>query len=278
MPRTATKDINWYAQWGEGSNPYMALRIVFRLTATIDDAVTTLQCSIGPAPGYSDVHIETAYGNAGGYGFINLGGFAWSGAHFYKRREDYQDKTAPYYEWWYGDGWGNPPASGAGDVRAEMLSVFPTMYSDTIAAVYSCDDGTGRPQGVIGGSRSRTFDVSNAGNVLEVNLIRWYTRWRDNYNTSTAPTGAVVIESNESHPDFSMTFSDLFPDFYPGARRVSGAWLSCNRGTDRVKQGGAFRRSSSGWVGELNASDSTAVANQRGLRRVSGAWVRSEKI
>ena len=69
---------------------------------------------------------------------------------------------------------------------------------------------------------------------------------------------------------FSVSFSEIFADYYPGARRLSDAWHSSN------KPEGLWRMESGTWQPVKNREGDPSTAS--GFRRKSGSWVPEAKF
>lgn len=83
---------------------------------------------------------------------------------------------------------------------------------------------------------------------------------------ATAPNDPITLSSLPFQVDITN-----FLDYYPGAIRKSGRWMSCNR-----PGGGAFIRKSGSWRDVKNIPSESS--DNDGLIRKSNKWVRSEKI
>lgn len=227
MAQTGSINVDWNNDW----SGYMQVHITCTVTATVNDDVTEMKCTV------SDFHEDHSWGSVAGYGFINIGGICW-GAQSFDRRVD--DTETP-------EDW--PEA------EAELAAAFPAYASETMFGIYASDDtDPPRVNGTFGGVYEWTFPLSGQPDI-DMPILTSYSRWRDN---EAVPPQAVC----SSGGPFNITFHDLFPDYYPGARRTSGSWASCNR------QGGSTRRREGGvWADVKNGRDTNTA-----FRR-AGSWV-----
>lgn len=230
MPQTVTRSLLWTGAWGG----YLNLTVSFDLTAVINDDVTEMACTI------TNLNQYFSWGEVEGYGFVNVGGIMWAVPSFSMRFDD----SGEVPETW-------------DDTLPELTQACPQIPDEVVYGLYASDDGSPPRvsgqfgQATTGQAVTHTFALSGQPSG-EMNIITPFERWRDN-----GAAQAVV----DSQGGFTVTWRDLV-DYFPGARRLTGAWASCNR-----EGGGSFRREASAWADVKNGGSSAM-----GRRRVGGSW------
>lgn len=191
------------------------------------------------------------WGSTVGGGFINVGGICWA---------DFPLTTSAM-----------GLANGGDDTYAlcvkQRNAVFGSEANFNKANIWGLyAEDMHKPPTVSGkweGSTTRSQVI--AGNMFDVDIaiITSYTRW---YDWDTANPRALMGEGGT----FSVSFSEVFTDYYPGARRLSNAWHSSNRpeGFCRVESGA--------WQPVKNHEGDPSAAS--GFRRRSGSWVPEAKF
>ena len=114
-----------------------------------------------------------------------------------------------------------------------------------------------------GGSTTRSQVIDGNPFDSDITIITPYTRW---YDWDRADPKAVMGAGGT----FSVSFSEVFADYYPGARRLSDAWHSSN------KPEGLWRMESGTWQPVKNREGDPSAAS--GFRRSSGSWVPEAKF
>lgn len=191
------------------------------------------------------------WGSAVGGGFINVGGIYWADFPLTTTRINLADGGDDTY---------------ALCVR-QRNSVFGSeanFDSANIWGLYAED--MSKPPTVSGEWRGTTAHSQViAGNPFETDMtiITPYTRW---YDRDRADPQAVMGAGGT----FSVSFSEIFMDYYPGARRLSNAWHSSNQPE------GLWRRKSGTWQPVKNCERDPSAAS--GFRRKSGSWVPEAKF
>lgn len=234
---------SWSGDWGS----FMYCDFTFNLTVTVDDLYTTADCVM------TDFNYWRRDGESTGYGFINVGGIMWDNGEFAGAYAN--PDTAP-------ETWAN--------VESELRSTIPNYDVDNIFGVYCSDEPAHATQGVTGGILAglevvKTFDLSG-GVSGEACLIRPYERYRDNAND---------LARIDSQGGFTLTWAEVFQDYYPWAGYLSGGWHSYNDGSPAV---GVFKRSGTSWADAKNSILSDEVSAQSVLKRSSNAWAKADDM
>lgn len=221
-PRVGSTHVSWSGAYGG----YMNVHFEFDMVATItynDDAVpSNMNVKIS---NFTETH---DWGTVAGGGFINVGGFMWYEGDYsqkFNSAEDLSDENTTL-------------------VINQLHNTIPNFDTYNIWGLYASDEGA--PPAVSGTitstNLSRDFPLTGEPDVNML-ICQSYTRYREN----TDPAYAVVTTAG----DFNVTFTDLFPDYFPFALKSGSTWKSCNR------QGGSVQTRSSGtWKDKKNRAKS----------------------
>lgn len=233
------KHVTWHSDW----NGYLYADFRFDIDVQINDTKTNMHCVI------QNFWANFTPGPSRGWGFINVGAFAWSLVPF-----DGRYPSANKLESW-------PP------VWDQCTQISNGQAgSKTIWGCYASDDPATSVKGTFGGSYTHDFPLTadnfNSEGQLNgsFNLVNYWSRYYDNYGS---PPSRV-----QSGNQFVINASDLEWDFYPFAVMSNSHWLSCNRP-------GGFLKSMTGgaWADRKNgkpSGDEVFIWN--------GAWRQAPKI
>lgn len=191
------------------------------------------------------------WGSAVGGGFINVGGICWADFPLTTLRIDLADG-------------GDDTYALCVQQRNAVFGSEANFNSANIWGLYA-EDMHKPPtvSGEWGGSTTRSQVI--AGNPFETDMtiITPYTRW---YDWDRADPKVAMGAGGA----FSVSFSEVFADYYPGARRLSNAWHSSNQPE------GLWRRESGTWQPVKNLEGDPSAAS--GFRYRSGSWVPEAKF
>lgn len=250
-PATPYASSTLYCEWQGQYGGFMNVSFHFNLGCDLfegsgsDAGKWRLDSSVTDWSAYWD------WGSEVGGGFINVGGICWA---------DFPLTTSTI-----------DLADGGDDTYAlcvqQRNAVFGSEESFNQANIWGlyAEDMHKPPtvSGEWGGSTTRSQVI--AGNPFEtdITIITPYTRW---YDWDRADPKAVMGAGGT----FSVSFSEVFADYYPGARRLSDAWHSSN------KPEGLWRRESGTWQPVKNREGDPSADS--GFRRRSGSWVPEAKF
>lgn len=258
---------------------YFSLHYVFDVVASLGEGTDS-------DIGYLNLHCQilnfsqvNSPGTITGFGFMNVGGFMWGQRDNVRneiRETNHSETSYPNPEGWDYD------AGGGYTVHGQMQSAIDNFDADTLFCVYRTDDvaGTSYNGGwgliVNGGNNFRDFKIPLSQSI-SVNVINPYSRYLVQASEETAGQEYTEIVQTGN---VVLTFSDLFPDYFPGARFSSNAsdptWYSANR------SGGHLQRFvNNAWRDCKNriypTTDPDRVANTV-LRNVNNDWKRVDKM
>lgn len=233
------KHVSWHANW----NGYLYADFNFDIDVQINDTKTNMHCVI------QNLWANFTPGSSHGWGFVNVGAFAWSLIPFDAR----YPKTGRLESWDLA--WSQCVQASGGQVA-----------NRTIWGCFASDDAGARVRGTIGGVYAFDFPLGpgnfNGSGQLNgnFNLVNYWSRYYDNYGSPPARV--------QSGLNFAVNASDLEWDYFPFAVMSNGTWYSCNRpgGFVQVAANG-------GWVERKNgkpSGDEVFVWN--------GGWRQAPKI
>lgn len=241
-PRVGTAHVTWSGDYGGYMEVSFAFDIVGTVTYDADDKPTNLHVKIA---NFTESH---SWGDVAGGGFENVGGFMWYEGEYsakYASAEDLSDESEA-------------------NTWNQLTATIPNFASLNVWGLYASDDGNPPSvSGTIPGTTTeRDFPLSGEPDV-NMMICTAYTRWREN----TDPAYAHVSTTGS----FSLTFHDLFPDYFPLAIKSGGGWRSCDR------TGGSYQSRASGvWADRKNDPNDTSKSHV--FHRKSGAWEMTPKV
>ena len=189
-----------------------------------------------------------------GGGFWNAAGIMWGDGAFHH-------VETPLY---------NP----ANDSYSLMIDDLDDATSDYFIRFYFCDSAQSSTfdfDGPTGASFSRnltTNDLDSNGNLKPLVLAKMFRRYYY-HPDDVGPDNASVVEY---YGDVESSEMGLNWKYYPWARKISGAWESCNRdiNTASASRSAYLRHKESGsWQNVLNDMQGTT---QMSWRKQSGSW------
>lgn len=191
------------------------------------------------------------WGSEVGGGFINVGGICWAGFPLSISLIDLADG-------------GDDTYAICVQQRNAVFGNEANFNSVNIWGLYAED--MNKPPAVSGewrGSTTRSQVIAGNPFDTDITIITPYTRW---YDWDRTDPKALMGEGGT----FSVSFSEVFADYYPGARRLSDAWHSSN------KPKGLWRMESGTWQPVKNRKGDPSAAS--GFRHSSGIWVPEAKF
>ena len=244
---SSTLYCDWTGQYGGFMNASFHFNLDCSLFEGADEDVGKwrLDSSVTDWGAYWD------WGSAVGGGFINVGGICWADFPLTTSTIDLADG-------------GDDTYALCVQQRNAVFGSEANFNSANIWGLYAED--MNKPPTVSGEwGGSTTHSQVIAGNPFEtdITIITPYTRW---YDRDRADPKAVMGAGGT----FSVSFSEIFAYYYPGARRLSDAWHSSN------KPEGLWRMESGTWQPVKNREGDPSTAN--GFRRKSGSWVPEAKF
>lgn len=217
------KHVNQHVNW----NGYQIADFRFDIDVEVNDAKTKLHCTIR--------NFKSSFrpGSRKGWGFINVGAFAWSIPSFNK---NYHQEFKP--DTWE-KAWNQCLDASGGKVK-----------TNTIWGAYASDNARQSVKGEIRGPFSWDFNLNpsdfdaNGRLIGTFNLVNYWGRY---YKESLYPNGAVVQSGN----NYMINSNDLDWEFFPFAVIKGGQWMSCDRsgGFVGVRKGDTWRTVRNGTVG-----------------------------
>lgn len=250
--RESTITRTWHNEWVSGSVTFLTVDIAVRVHATLDTSKATDNLLVTVTPTRLD-HVK---GSGSGAGFINVGGLLWG------------PDVPPTVNgrWFEYDG-----DESVSVVRAQCNERGAGCWDKSIIGFYAIDSAS-NVSGTFGNTAvnadaSRTFTVDlSTGTVTSLILGTW-ARWADT-NASSPTYGNTYIGGSDW---IEIRFEDLFPDYYPCARKEGGEWISYNADGHSLT-----RKTGSTWVDLKNKQDD--VAGSKVLRKHGATWAQLPKI
>ena len=250
-PATPYASSTLYCEWTGQYGGFMNVSFHFNLNCSLfegadeDVGKWRLDSSVTDWSAYWD------WGSAVGGGFINVGGICWA---------DFPLTTSTI-----------DLADGGDDTYAlcvqQRNAVFGSEANFNQANIWGlyAEDMHKPPavSGEWGGSTTHSQVITGDPFSTDITIIAPYTRWYDWDRTD--PKAAMGAGGT-----FSVSFSKVFADYYPGARTVSGAWHSSNQPE------GLWRMESGTWQPVKNCEGDPSAAS--GFRRKSGNWAPEAKF
>ena len=173
-----------------------------------------------------------------------------------------------YWTWQNSGGYATAP-SGVWTVASADINVPVESWDSTVGANY----GT-YWWGLSASAVSEGQAFNSPSGYFNIGPMSQYGADDNGKNGSLWISGTgTYYNSNPTYPVPIRITIPRYLGYMPGARRISSSWQACNR------SGGSCNRRASGvWATRWNDERSAAVSDNEGLRRVSGAWVRSGKF
>lgn len=250
-PTTPYASSTLYCEWQGLYGDYMNVSFHFNLGCGLfegsgsDEGKWRLDSSVTDWSAYWD------WGSTSGGGFINVGGICWADFPLTVTTIDLADA-------------GDDTYALCVQQRNTVFGGEANFNSVNIWGLYAED--MHKPPTVTGewrGSTTRSQVIAGNPFNSDITIITPYTRW---YDWDRTDPKALMGEGGT----FSVSFSEVFADYYPGARRLSDAWHSSN------KPEGLWRMESGMWQPVKNREDYPSAVS--GFRHRSGIWVPEAKF
>lgn len=250
-PATPYASSTLYCEWQGQYGGFMNVSFHFNLGCDLfeesdsDTGKWRLDSSVTDWSAYWD------WGSAVGGGFINVGGICWADFPLTTSMIDIADG-------------GDDSYSLCLQQRNAVFGSEENFNQANIWGLYA-EDMHKPPtvSGEWGGSTTHSQVITGNPFDNDITIITPYTRW---YDWDRADPKAVMGAGGT----FSVSFSEVFADYYPGARRLSDAWHSSN------KPEGLWRMESGTWQPVKNREGDPSTAS--GFRRKSCSWVPEAKF
>ena len=191
------------------------------------------------------------WGSSVGGGFINVGGICWADFPLTPSTIDLADG-------------GDDTYALCVQQRNAVFGSEANFDSANIWGLYAEDmHKPPNVSGEWGGSTTHSQVITGDPFATDITIIAPYTRW---YDWDRTDPKAIMGAGGT----FSVSFSKVFADYYPGARMISNAWHSSNQPE------GLWRMESGMWQPVKNREGDPSAAS--GFRRRSGSWVPEAKF
>ena len=226
-------------------NGFLTAHLLFDISVDINDDHTKLTATIA--------NNRSTYkpGKKTSWGFINFAGLLWDGPEFIAdnlpilgRPEDLNSVMGQMAQ-----------ASGLQIPNNVIWGVcisdnYPPRYSHIVASKSTYVKNL------------TTSDFDADGNIKDLRLVRYASRWYSDGTDGTVPRRAAVA----SGTTYTIHLSQIVTDWFPWA--ISrGEWLSCNR-----SGGGVYR-----WGGSWKEMKNSKQANRSHVFHQSNGWAVSQK-